>query len=230
MTIMKTAEDGSIREEEVQKAPETAVEPASAAEEPAEKEKQPEEKKNDFADGNLMESVNVDAGEKPKEMDLGSMNRQITITPDDKVAFMDAVVNNSRFTKEYSLFGGKIKFTVRSLTSDETNAIATWIAKCGTRDSAGLLAGRYRKYLMAAQIAKYNGVDMPPLDTPLFETLDKDGKTVKEPGWTNRGAFWDGMGAGPFQAIMGCLADFDLIYSTLCRKAEDANFWNPDTP
>ena len=154
----------------------------------------------------------------------------IKISAADKVAFMDSVVGNTRFTKEYSLFGGRLKVTMRSLTSDEVNALAVWTAKQGTKDAAGMMAGRYRKYLLAASIAMLNGVEMPPLEEPLYETLHSDGKTTVPPGWVKRCDYFDGMGFAQFQALVNCAGEFDMLYSLLCREAEDANFWNPDTP
>lgn len=165
-----------------------------------------------------------------KDSVVKSEKSDITITPEDKTAFIDAIVSNTRFTKEYSLFGGRLKFTVRSLTSDEVNAIATWTAKIGTKDTAGLVAGKYRKYLLAAQVSMLNGVEMPPLEEPLYEHVGSDGKTVEPPGWIKRCDYWDNVGFGQFQAILGCCGEFDALYSILCSKAEDSNFWNPDTP
>lgn len=189
-------------------------------------------KDNMFDDENLARDSIVEPDKSP-DVSLSGENSEdikVTITPEDKVNFLDAVVHNARFTKDYSLFAGKVTFTLRSLTADEVNALAAWTVKQGTKDSAGMLSGRYRKYLVAAQVARLNGVDMPPLESPLFEHLGSDGKTVEPPGWTNRCDFYDGMGFGYFQAILRCISDFDIIYSTLCSKAEDVNFWNPDTP
>lgn len=184
-----------------------------------------------FSNENISRDTKAVPAGSPMSETLGvpRRNGDITITAEDKAAFVDSVVGNTRFTKEYSLFGGKIKLTVRSLTVDEVNAIAVWIAKAGTRDPAGMMAGRYRKYLAAAQVARYNGTDMPPLEEPLFERLESDGKTVTPPGWTERGTYWDVVGVGAFNAVMSCLSDFDERYSTLCREADNSNFWNPDT-
>lgn len=179
-------------------------------------------KENVFSDERLMVDSLI--------MSLMDGGKERRISPRDKIAFIDAVASNERFTKDYSLFGGKLTLTVRSLTSDEVNALASWTAKQGTKDSAGLMAGRYRKYLVAAHVAMLNGVEMPPLEEPLYERLGADGKTVDPPGWIKRSDYWDGMGYGQFQAIVKCLQNFDVLYSALCEKAEDANFWNPDTP
>lgn len=169
-----------------------------------------------------------DKDDSPKEPAMPADT--VVLTSRDKVAFIDSMVNNDRFTKEYSVFGGRLTLTVRSLTTDEVNALSIWTVKSGANDTTGMMVGAYRKYLMAAQVARLDGVDMPPLEQPLFQTLDKDGKTVKEPGWVKRCEFWDSMPIGKFNAIIECLKDFDERYSLLCSKAEDANFWNPDTP
>lgn len=182
-----------------------------------------EGKEDMFSEGNLTkdsEAVSDADGDKKPH----------SISARDKIAFVDAVVSNSRFTKDYSLLGGKLNVTLRSLTSDEVNAIATWTAKQGTSDSAGMMAGRYRKYLLAAQVASLNGVEMPPLEEPLYEHLGTDGKTVEPPGWIRRSEYYDGMGYAQFQMLLACIGDFDTVYSLLCQKAEDANFWAPDTP
>ena len=128
------------------------------------------------------------------------------------------------------MFGGKLTVTLRSLTTDEVNALAAWTSKKGTVDAVGIVSGKYRKFLATAHCAIVNGVDMAPLDEPLFEHLGKDGKTVEPPGWASRGAYFDAMGYGQFQAIMKCIEEFDALYAFMCSKAEDSNFWVPDTP
>lgn len=153
----------------------------------------------------------------------------IEITPEDKVSFLDAVVGNTRWTRDYSLFGGKVTLTLRSITMDELNALSVWMLKKGSADSSSVVSGLYRKYLLSAQVAMVNGTANPPLEDPLFETVGPDGKTVP-PGWLDRKRYWDDMSSGLFMAILQCVIDFDRRYSVLCGKAEDANFWNPDTP
>lgn len=184
-------------------------------------------KESIFSDGNISEESTVNVG---GLSDDDVKKRDVVITPSDKAAFIDAIVSNDRFKKEYSLFGGNLKVTLRSLTSDEVNALATWTARQGTKDSAGLMSGRYRKYLLAAYIERLDGVEMAPLEEPLYETVGSDGKTVNPPAWVDRCKFFDGMGYGKFQALMSLVGEFDSLYSTLCEKAEDANFWIPDTP
>ena len=163
-------------------------------------------------------------------LSIGAETKDVVITVEDKVAFIDSVVNNTRFERDYSLFGGKLKVTIRSVTADETNALAAWAFKNALSDPTWHMSGRGRKNLLAAQVARFNGIEIPPLKEPLFATLQDDGKTVKDPGWVESASFWDDKSAAVVDSVMRCIADFDLRYSTLCKKAEDENFWAPDTP
>lgn len=163
-------------------------------------------------------------------LSIGAETKDIVITPEDKAAFIDSVVNNTRFERDYSLFGGKLTVTIRSVTADEVNALASWAFKKAVDDPTWHMSGQGRKHLLAAQVAKFNGTVIPPLKEPLFPTLDGDGKTVKNPGWVESASFWTDKGAAVVDAIINCIADFDRRYSTLCKKAEDSNFWAPDTP
>jgi hypothetical protein len=223
MTIMGNEPDTAKPLEEAKTHKEQTAEPAV-------KKEVKNEDKGIFSDSNLPNDSEVDTGKVEEDVSLSPKIKSVTITAAEKIEFIDSVVNNTRFMKEYSLFGGHLKLTLRSMTVDEVNALGSWTAKQGTEDPAGLMSGRYRKYLAAAMVKKYNSVEMPPLENPLFPTLESDGKTVKEPGWLNRSDFWDRIGIGAFNALMTCISDFDLRYSTLCKEAENANFWNPDTP
>lgn len=189
-------------------------------------ENEKKEPENVFSEENLKKSSEIPDTASSDQ----SEGKTTTLTSSDKVAFLDSVVNNSRFTRKYSLFGGKLTFTLRSLTNDEVNALSAWMLKSGSNDSTGIVSGRYRKYLVAAQVEMFNGTQMPPLEEPLFETLDADGKTTVKPGWISRSTFWDDLPVGVFTAIMNSITDFDARYSMLCAKADDSNFWLPDTP
>lgn len=185
-----------------------------------------------FSNENLTKDSVVENPEPQKEptIKIGAETPTVTITPEDKVAFLDAIINNTRFTKSYSLFGGRIKIKIRSLTMDETNALAAWAFKQAVKDTTWHISGRGRRYVLAAQVAMYNGTELPPLEAPLYETLDKDGKTTIDPGWVSRDSFWEDKDSGVIDAVIRCLSDFDMRYHILASKAEDENFWNPDTP
>lgn len=163
-------------------------------------------------------------------LSIGAEAKDVVITAEDKAAFIDSVVKNTRFERDYRLFGGKLTVTIRSVTADETNALAAWAFKKAVDDPTWHMSGQGRKHLLTAQVAKFNGMEIPPLRKPLFSTLDGDGKTVKDPGWVESSSFWDDKSAAVVDAVIRCISDFDRRYSTLCKKAEDENFWDPDTP
>jgi len=190
------------------------------------------EKEGMLSQEKLAEDTKVSAEEVPSDIAISTRDnlKDVVITSSDKVAFIDSVVSNTRFEREYSLFGGKLSITIRSLTAEETNAMAAWAFKQSVIDPTWHLSGRGRKHLLTAQVAKFNGIEIPPLAEPLFETLDKDGKTTHRPGWVDMASFWDDKGAAVVDAVIRCTADFDAKYKILCSKAEDENFWAPDTP
>lgn len=163
---------------------------------------------------------------------LGSFTRKrpVVITYMDKMAFIDSIVNNTRFEKEYRLFGGKVSVTFRSLTSDESAALGAYILKAGTENPTEQMSGVNVKYILLASVSRFNGVDIPPLAMPLFETLGDDGKTVTKPGWVESASFWEGRPVALIQALSDLMNEFNDLYSTMCSKAEDENFWSPDTP
>lgn len=163
-------------------------------------------------------------------MEYAKAAKDIVITADDKIAFIDSVVNNTRFEREYKMFGGKVSVTIRSITAEEANALAAWAFRKSVSDPTWPLSGRGRRNILNAQVSKFNGVAIAPMKQPLFGTPSADGKTVSDPAWVESSAFWDDKSTAVIDAVMRCIADFDKKYATLCEKAEDENFWAPDTP
>lgn len=220
MTVMET--EKKTREDDVERSEEKNVGPSNGNADDVKKAAD----KNIFSESNISKDEVV--GNPDGESDAGR-DAALTITSKDKVAFIDSIVSNSRFTKDYSLFGGKFKLTLRSLTTDEVNAMSYWAASEGAADVTGIMTGRYRKHLATAQVERMNGVQMPALEEPLFVTIGTDGKKIP-PKWVSRSSYWDNVPSGLFDAIIRTIKEFDGLYSTLCGKAEDSNFWDPDTP
>ena len=192
---------------------------------------QQEKDKSMFSHENIADDSKVPAEEVSMgaAISIGTKPKDVVITPADKEAFINSVVNNTRFEREYRLFGGKLNVTIRSITADEANALAAYAFKKSMSDPSWHLSGMGRRHILSAQVSMFNGTKIPPLAEPLFETLDKDGK-VNEPGWVASTSFWAGKDTAVVDAILRCISDFDIRYSTLCNKAEDENFWTPDTP
>jgi hypothetical protein len=155
----------------------------------------------------------------------------VEITASDKKRFIDAIISNSRFTSEYSLFGGRVKAVIRSLTTEEARAVATYLVKTSITDVVGQTTGKYRKYLLAAHVEEYNGVKFAPIPEPLFSEVGEGG-AEKAPAWVEYDAvkFWEKASPAVVSAVAECVADFEAKYEYLTKKAEDANFWESDTP
>ena len=65
--------------------------------------------KNDggiFSEGKISEESTVQIGDMPGD---DVKKRDVVITPSDKAAFIDAIVSNDRFKKEYSMFGADVR-------------------------------------------------------------------------------------------------------------------------
>lgn len=159
----------------------------------------------------------------------GKTTADITVTPAEKLAFVNALVSNSRLVLPYELFGGKIKVSVRSMTFEETRALSEWCIANAPKDIGGQISGKFRRYLLLAQVDEMNGVKFEPLAKPLFATVGKDGK-MEDPGWIGAASYWDDKPTVVVSAIARCVADFNRKYEFMTLKAEDVNFWNPDTP
>lgn len=155
--------------------------------------------------------------------------KDLVVKSVDKVAFIKSMVENRRFEKVYSIFGGNVTLVVRSLTNEEVQAMAAFVMRMSVDDPSGAVSGKYRKYLLDAHVAKFNDIELPPLKEPLFRTIGDDGKSVVDPGWVSSGSFWDDKPYGLVQAAVACVEEFNVLYNSLCEKAEDANFWSPDT-
>ena len=188
-----------------------------------------EPKQSMFAGDNIATDTTV----QPDEASTGFISTNgpsnpLVLTAHDKITFIDALVANKRWTRQYSLFGGNVTVVLRTLTNEEMSAIMYWTLKEGQREPLAQVSGKQRKFILEAMVAQYNGTHIPPLQEPLFETLDDRGN-VKAPGWIDKCDFWDGLAASVISSIMNCASDFEKRYATLCNKANDENFWKPDT-
>ena len=154
----------------------------------------------------------------------------LVITPEEKLAFIDAMISGSRYTQTFKLFGGKLVVTVRSRTADETHAMYAYIRHVlSGNDAAGFNAveGDMAYVPLVAQIAEMNGTAFPEMKTPLLYTMS-DGKE-QEPGWYGDFKAWKAKPEGLTSALVSCIQLFEYKYWTMTMEASDKNFWNSDT-
>ena len=201
--------------------------------------------------GDEMEKTSVVQAEKPehsdaadneaaKEMDrknfffgiLGALDSKgrTQITPEDKQAFVDAILANTRMQLKFSLFGGKLNFTIRSRTYEETRAAMHFASDeaRGTFESQTVFSMRLRAMLMAMQVAEFNGTQYPTAGElgNLF-TVKVDGKPIPPP-WLKQTKTFEDLPEAVFEAVWQCIYEFEVKYWTLVRNSRNQDFWLPE--
>lgn len=153
----------------------------------------------------------------------------LVITPEEKRTFVDALVSNSRWIHESSIFGGKIKVTLRSRTRAETDALYAYIRHELSRgdESLSLLQGDMAFILLVAHVAELNGTKFPEMKAPL--TYTEEGGLEKEPGWIEDLQNWKKRPIGITDALINRIQLFEYKYWAMVSEASNSNFWTPDT-
>ena len=162
----------------------------------------------------------------------------IELTPEDKAAFIEAMVKGSRFERPFSLFGGRLTGVLRSRTSMESVAILkelgrqlTSIAYMTEQEYSTLL----RLAMIKAQLKELNGVIYSEMTEPLMaqsivtRPLDGIGKEeVKAPAWFDEMQVQFGKkDEGRYAAVYREIRLFEKKYWVLVEHAKDQNFWSP---
>lgn len=159
----------------------------------------------------------------------------VTITAEDKRKFQDCLIDNTRFTKTFTFFNGKVTATYRNRKNNETRAILVEITKYASDNKLSVMehSAKLRHALLHFQLAELNGVERPEVEAPLksIETFDKNtGKVViVPPKWIEHmDAVFDGMSEGLTNVLYNGLRTFEKIYWSMVNSAKDQNFWNPE--
>jgi len=153
---------------------------------------------------------------------------KVKITPEDREAFMKALVSGNRFSLVFPIFDGDMTITVRTRTQLESQAIISrlkWELDHALLDTQLDYTVRLRSMLLAAQIQVFNDTEYETLAEPLKRTEGKDG--VKEPGWIKQADRWQAMDEASATIAHNILQEFESKYWTMIENANDQNFWNP---
>lgn len=165
-----------------------------------------------------------------RDIDPADEVPQVKIEKVHKDAFLKAIIENSRYKEEVSLFNGAIKATIRSRTAEETDAIMSYIRHVAIT-SGGLsdyeYSSRLRTMMLAAQIEQLNDTVYPELKAPLFATEDKDGK--KPPAWVEDLEVWAKKSDAIVSALSNAVSAFEARYWLMIRESNNINFWEPGT-
>lgn len=163
-------------------------------------------------------------GDQYSEMDL-------MISPEEKSAFVDAMITGARYTHRFSLFGGRVSVLVRSRTAAETHAMYSYIrytlAEKEGENVYSRIEGDMAYIPLVAQIAEVNGTAYPEMKGPL--TFEESGGKVVEPGWYEDFKAWKAKPEGLTSALISCVQLFEYKYWTMTKEATNKNFWSSDT-
>lgn len=164
-------------------------------------------------------------------VDLLNPDEAVEITPEEKRAFLDAIIANTRYVRTFSLFDGQYTGEIRTRTQAETFAIFQQLNKelrDGNLESQLSYSMRLRNMLFAAQIKRLNGQEFTELKAPLLPLVD--GGETKPIGWLDQAALWDGVNDGMANVIYNELKRFEYKYLTMLENSGNQNFWKTELP
>ena len=155
----------------------------------------------------------------------------VTITYEDKQAFLASLVHDTRFKMPFNLFGGAITGLFRSRLQAESTAIFAQLEyerRAGLLDMNVAYSMRLRNMLLATQIEILNNETYPELKQPylpIIEGLNR--KTL--PGWLAQADTWAAKPEAIVKALYGVLKEFEYKYLVMLEHATDQNFWKTAT-
>jgi len=151
---------------------------------------------------------------------------QIVITPEEKDAYIAAIINNTRFCLPFKFLNDRFNVVIRSKTQVESYAIFYLInyeLNSHALDTQLAYSVRLRNMLFAAQVAEINGVKFTELKEPLLRTVDGEKEIL--PGWLDQIDIWKDKSDALLTVLFNAIKLFEYKYLTLTSKAGDQNFW-----
>lgn len=142
---------------------------------------------------------------------------EVEPTQEDIEEFLKCVLAGNVYTKEYQLFGGKLKVKLRTRLGAEDTAIKHAISAY-FKESQGIseseVFAELMSYSIAVSLSSYNGVEYPQL--PLENTV------------VFRAAVVDRINTLPSQIqgfLKTLLQQFNVLADKLTARAQDPSFW-----
>lgn len=173
--------------------------------------------------------LNADTSNLQADLIQTNTIESVTITPEEKAIFLDAIINGGRYYQYVSLFGGKLTAKIVCRSQEESAAI---IAQLNREIRSNKIttqleySNRLRLMLLAAQIHELNDVVLGPLREPLFAVV-KSPDVIEEPGWLEQVNLWEKRPDALATALFNELKTFEKKYWTMVANADNQNFWNP---
>lgn len=151
---------------------------------------------------------------------------EVVITPEEKSAFIDAVVTGDRYRQSFDIFGGHVHIVVRSRTSDETAAMYAYMRhEMSKKDANTVQMETDMQYLLLlTQVEEVNGTKFSELKAPYM--FKAKGDSEEAPAWMEDMLAWKSKPEGLVGALVNRVQLFEYKYWTMVREAANKNFWS----
>lgn len=238
---MVAVDADSLNINEVEATPETKSEPAI------------EQESNQEKATKILNDIQSKVEEASKKLDKAIEFGDIEISDQDKYNFLQAIVSDKPFRKEYSLLNGKLKVTFKTITTAEAEAVNQAIViQSGRVPYATMIAmgAAHVKYSMACSIVELasetdEGIKIREFKSPLIKYSDeprkdsyyvtdnnqlktKTGVLEASPGqkviWASTESFSE-IQLPIYNMIFACFQKFDLLLAKLIKESENPDFF-----
>jgi len=161
---------------------------------------------------------------------------EVEVTAEEKAAFLDAIVDGSRYTQPFSLYAGKVTGVFRSRTTRETRAV---MGELFRQLREGIISGdddyqaRVRHALLRLHVQELQNVEYGVPAEPLMAQAGTgtDGKPVTNaPAWVEEAEAFYGseQQEALVSAVYEALRKFEQKYWAMVEHADDQNFWQTE--
>lgn len=175
------------------------------------------------------------------------------ITDEDKYNFLQAIISNKAFKKEYSLLNGKLKVVFKTITTAEAEAVSEAVVIQSERvpySTMISMGAAHMKYSMSCAIAELasetdEGIKIKRFESPLTKYSDeprkdtyyvrdnnqlksKTGMLEASPGqkviWASTESFSD-IQIPIYNMLFGCFQKFDALLAELVKESSNPDFF-----
>jgi hypothetical protein len=167
--------------------------------------------------------------------DLGiDLPDEVEVTPEDKDAFLDALIGNVRFERPFSVFGGKMHGILQNRLNRESRALLAEIRRRWDDQELTTMveySSKFRYAVLRFQLKEFQGKELTKIEGPLKAQLkveDGEAKTIP-PDWMEEAeVIFGDMNDGVLAALYEQLMLFERKYWAMVKNAANQNFWNPE--
>jgi hypothetical protein len=157
---------------------------------------------------------------------------KVELTPEDKQAFLDALVTDSRFELQFSLFDGKLTGVFRSRLNCETRAILNEMRRQLAAEEIPTeieYTTRFRHSLLRFHLKELNGetYESPEVLSAVVSAEDGE-KKVTPPPWVEEAETFFKGNEAKTAALYNALCVFEGKYWTLVENANNQDFWQTE--